>query len=101
MNESRDSYIEFNVVIGSRPTCGKKGFRATELFSSTCFKGFHSLIIPDFRSKMSVVNDSISFRNASGHISGKGLISNSWFSKSIELINMAEKSMNVQSSNSG
>ena len=54
----------------------------------------------DVRNNISVVNDSISFRNARGHIGGKGFVSNSWFTKSIELVNMTEKSVNVQSSDS-
>ena len=102
-------------MVGCAPGSRQQRFWTSKIFSSALLVGLHVLVVPDLvcevgvrdrelrghmRNNISIVDDSVSFRNAAGDISGKRFISNSWLSKSIKLIAMAKQIFQIQTSDS-
>lgn len=103
-------------MVGSGPTGWQDGLRAAELLGTALLVALHGLIVPDLVGEVgvgdgdlgrnmgndvSIVDYSVAFRQVRCNIGGKVLISHSWFSVGVELVDVAEEGMDVQGSDGG
>lgn len=74
----------------------------------------HGLIIPDLIGEVgvrdgdlgrhvgddvSIMDDPVAFSNAGGDVSGEILVTHSWFSEGVELVDVSEKGVDIQGGN--